>query len=80
MKLKYKTTLYFFLLFCGAGMLLFRDNIQGEGQIVVTIIALFMMMFGVYKVTSMQTSNKQKKYEDEEYFNREKYEQQEEEE
>lgn len=78
--MKYKTTIYFLLVFIGAGILLFRDNIQGEGQIVLTIIALVVMMFGLYKVTSMQMSNKQKKYDNEEYFNREKYEQQEEEE
>ncbi|WP_430409610.1 hypothetical protein [Kordia sp.] len=80
MKFKYKTTIYFFLVFVGAGMLLFRDDIQGEAQIIVTIIALVAMMFGLYKVTSMQLSNKPKKYDSEEYFNREKYEQQEEEE
>ncbi len=78
--MKYKTTIYFVLVFLGAGMLLFRDNIQGEGQIVLTIIALIAMMFGLYKVTSKQMSNKQKQYDNEEYFNREKYEQQEEEE
>ncbi len=67
------------MVFLGAGTLLFRDNIQGEGQILVTIIALVLMMFGLYKVTSKQLSNKPKNYDTEEYFNREKYEQQEEE-
>ncbi len=80
MNSKYKTAVYFFLVFFGVGILLFRDAIQGETQLVLTIIALVMTMFGLYKVTSMQTSNKQKKYDNEEYFNREKYSQQEEEE
>ena len=78
MKFKYKTALYFFLVFFGAGLLLFRDEIQGEKQIVLTVIALFAMMFGLYKVTSMQTSNQHKRYDNEEYFNREKYAQEEE--
>ena len=73
MKFKYKTALYFFLVFIGGGLLLFRDEIQGEKQIVITVIALFAMMFGLYKVTSMQTSNRPKKYNNEEYFNGEKY-------
>lgn len=73
MKFKYKTTLYFFLVFFGAGLLLFRDDIQGEKQIVLTIIALVAMMFGLYKMTSTQTSNRQKKYDGEEYFNKEEY-------
>lgn len=77
MSSKYKTTLYFLLVFVGGGFLLFREEIQGETQIVLTVIAVCLMMFGLYKVTSMQTSNKQKAYDQQEYFNREKYEQQE---
>ncbi|MBC8754797.1 hypothetical protein H2O64_08955 [Kordia sp. YSTF-M3] len=80
MKFNYKTTLYFFLVFFGAGLLLFRDDIQGEKQIVLTIIALVAMMFGLYKMTSIQTSNRVKKYDNEEYFNRERYDEDEEEE
>jgi hypothetical protein len=77
-KFKYKTAVYFFLVFLGAGLLLFREDIQGNGQIVVTLIALASMMFGLYKVTSMQTSNRQKEYDNEEYFNKEKYSEEEE--
>lgn len=73
MKFKYKTTVYFFLIFFGGGLLLFRDEIQGDKQIVLTLIALFAMMFGLYKMTSKLTSNEHKKYNNEEYFNREKY-------
>ncbi|WP_420574313.1 hypothetical protein [Kordia sp.] len=80
MKFKNKTTLYFLLVFIGGGILLFRDYIEGEKQIVITVIAVCVMMFGLYKVTSMQTSNKHKAYDNEEYFNREKYAKEEEEE
>lgn len=73
MRFKYKTSLYFFLVFFGAGVLLFRDDIQGEKQLVVTIMALFAMMFGLYKMTSRLTSNREKKYDNEEYFTRERY-------
>lgn len=73
MRFKYKTSLYFFLVFFGAGILLFRDDIQGEKQIVLTIIALVAMMFGLYKMTSRQTSNRQKNYDTEAYFTRERY-------
>lgn len=80
MKLISKNILYFIFVFLGAGILLFKDVIEGQLQIVLTIIALIMMMFGLYKTTSSLTSNKQKSYGNEEYFNREKYSQQEEEE
>jgi len=73
LRFKYKTSLYFFLVFFGAGVLLFRDDIQGEKQLVVTIMALFAMMFGLYKMTSRLTSNREKKYDNEEYFTRERY-------
>ena len=77
MRFKYKTSLYFFLVFFGAGVLLFRDDIQGEKQLVVTIMALFAMMFGLYKMTSRLTSNREKKYDNEEYFTRERYDEEE---
>lgn len=70
---KYKTAIYFFLVFLGGGLLLFREDIKGEAQIIVTVIAVCAMMFGLYKVTSAQMSNQQKEYKDQEYFNREKY-------
>jgi len=72
-KFKYKTTFYFFLIFFGGGILLFRDEIQGDKQIVITLIALFAMMFGLYKMSSRLNSNQHKKYDNEEHFNREKY-------
>ncbi|MFK7748671.1 MAG: hypothetical protein AB8B65_09785 [Kordia sp.] len=75
---KYKTAIYFFMVFLGGGLLLFRDDIKGETQIVVTVIAVCVMMFGLYKVTSSQMSNQQKNYKDQEYYNREKYSQEEE--
>mgnify|MGYP000106097088 FL=1 len=79
MKPKYTTALYFFLVFFGGGLLLFREEIKGDKQIVITVIAVCAMMFGLYKVTSMQTSNKKREYENQEYFNRERYEAEEEE-
>lgn len=63
-------------MFIGGGFLLFRDEIQGQTQLVLTIIAVCLMMFGLYKTTSSLTSNSQKEYDNQEYFNREKYEQQ----
>jgi hypothetical protein len=72
-KFKYKTAFYFFLVFAGAGVLLFREDIQGEKQIVLTLIALFAMMFGLYKMTSKLTSNQHNRYDNEDHFNREKY-------
>ncbi|MEM6718209.1 MAG: hypothetical protein AAF611_02740 [Bacteroidota bacterium] len=77
MKSSYKTRIYFLFVFIGGGFLLFRDEIQGQTQLVLTIVAVCLMMFGLYKVTSSLTSNKQPDYQDQEYFNREKYEQQE---
>jgi len=76
-KSAYKTGIYFLFVFVGGGFLLFRDEIQGQTQLVVTIIAVCLVMFGLYKVTSSLTSNPQREYNSQEYFNREKYEQQE---
>lgn len=77
MSSKSKTSIYFILVFLGGGFLLFREEVEGELQIILTVIAVCIMMFGLYKVTSMQASNKKQEYKDQEYFNREKYSQQE---
>lgn len=66
------------MVFLGGGVLLFREDIKGETQIVVTVIAVCIMMFGLYKVTSRLMSNPHKEYQNQEYFNREKYSQREE--
>lgn len=79
MKLMNKKTLYFLFIFIGAGALLFRDYLEGEAQLILTIVALILMMFGLYKATSSLTSNRKRDYKDQEYYNREKYDQQEEE-
>ena len=79
MKLTNKNTLYFLFIFLGAGALLFRDYLEGQAQLILTIIALIFMMFGLYKTTSSLTSNRKRDYKDQEFFNREKYDQQEEE-
>ncbi|PTX62631.1 hypothetical protein C8N46_10226 [Kordia periserrulae] len=77
MKSKYTTAIYFLFIFLGGGFLLFREEINGQTQLVLTIIAVCAMMFGLYKITTSLTSNKQASYKDQEYYNREKYEQQE---
>ncbi len=73
MKSTYKTAIYFFLIFFGGGLLLFREELKGETQLIVTIAAIFSLMFGLYKVNSSLTSNRQKAYENQEHFNREEY-------
>jgi DMSO reductase anchor subunit len=76
-KPKYTTVIYFLFIFLGGGFLLFREEINGQAQLMLTVIAVCVMMFGLYKTTSSLTSNKQARYKDQEYYNREKYEQQE---
>lgn len=73
MKSTYKTAIYFFFVFFGGGLLIFRDEFQGETQLVITILAVFALMFGLYKVNASLTSNRQKDYKDQEHFNREEY-------
>lgn len=77
MKSKYKTGMYLLLVLNGGVLLLFREEMQGQTQLIVTIIAVCLLMFGLYKMTSSLTSNQQRAYKDQEYFNREKYSQQE---
>lgn len=55
---KYKTTIYFLLVFVGGGLLLFQKDLQGEEtNIVFTLVALCAMMFGMYKVTTLKTTS-----------------------
>lgn len=57
MKAKYTTALYFIFVFLGGGILLIQDSLEGEKNIVITIIALVLMMFGMYKVSSSLKTN-----------------------
>ncbi|MEM6684729.1 MAG: hypothetical protein AAF617_02945 [Bacteroidota bacterium] len=77
MKSSYKTGIYIFFVCVGGGFLLFRDAVQDQTQLVFTIIAVCLIMFGLYKMSSSLTSNSQREYDSQEYFNREKYDQQE---
>ncbi|AXG72108.1 hypothetical protein KORDIASMS9_04371 [Kordia sp. SMS9] len=73
MKSTYTTGIYLVLVLSGGGLLLFREEFKGETQLVITIFAVFALMFGLYKMNASLTSNRPKAYKHQEHFNREEY-------
>ncbi|WP_046745767.1 hypothetical protein [Kordia zhangzhouensis] len=73
MKKKYTTTIYFALALFSAGFLFLGEYFFEKKPIIPTILAVVVLMFGVYRMISLQKSNIHTEYKDQEYFNGEKY-------
>ena len=72
-KKKNTTVLYFFLVLLGALFLIFEDFIFEEKQLAPKLIAVILLMFGMYKMLAKQGSNVSKEYDGQEHFTGEKY-------